>query len=236
MIMKHLILLYFGLCLFVSCSPKITSQIIERQPQNDGEVFVLLKKDDLPNDARKIGTITVSPRYFTTTKGGTLDRVIDKGKLDAKRMGGNVIVITQHKAPSISKATHYIEADVYAANTQLVEKSDTHSADYSSIWLYRYMWADGFSYDVFLDDKVVYSSIGGTKAEIRITKAGKYTIWATTGQKKVSYSLDVKLGRDYYVETNIWSGLLIPNPLFIPVSTISGKMAIAEITRNLVVE
>lgn len=233
--MKHTMLL-LELCLFVSCSPRISSQIIERRPQNDGEVCVLLNWDDLPNDARKIGTMTVSPRYFTTTKGGTLDKVIEKGKYDAKQMGGNVMVITQHKAPSISKATHYIEADVYATNSRIVESPDAHPADYSSIWLYRYMWADGFSYDVLLNDKVVYSSIGGTKAEIRITEAGKYTIWATTGQKKVSCTIDVKLGKDYYVETNIWSGVLIPNPLFIQVSTIAGKMAIAEITRTLVVE
>lgn len=227
------ILLITSLYLLISCSPKVTSQIIEHQQRNDGQVIVLTSNKDIPLGSKKLGSFSIKPRYLSTTKSCKLDNLLDEARKSAKEIGGNALLITRHTAPSITNSKHSIEVEVYTIDLPVEEKINCHSLEYASIWLYRYMWAADFRYDVYVDNNKVYSSIGGTKTEVRIKKAGRYTIWATTGGKKVSLILDIELGKDYYVESTIWAGVITPNPLLIPVSNTAGQIAMEEIEDTL---
>ena len=221
----------FLMLLLASCSPRVSMRItnpVKAPMESDRDVIIIDPSVEVPKEYR-IGHIEVSPRFFSSTKQGTYDVVLQLAMQRAKEKGGNAILVTSHCSPNVSNAKHRINADILIVPDDFVNFStpDNPHPDYASIWLYRYPWGQRCEYDVYMGDKWVYWSRPNTKTEVRVHNPGEYVIWAKT-EKRVSLSLKVEMGRDYYIETNIWAGIVCPNPLLFTVSDYAGKDACAQ--------
>lgn len=88
------------LCLLASCSPKVTSTMAKTYPSLPPETPVkVFYKVDVPAGSEEIGQIRVSDTGFST--GCDSLTVINKIKNAALKAGGNAVLITEHKKPSI---------------------------------------------------------------------------------------------------------------------------------------
>ncbi|MDE6494378.1 MAG: DUF4156 domain-containing protein [Bacteroidales bacterium] len=110
----------FCLCLlfpllFVGCSgtKKVTNVLTYRTPYN-GEVLVKGLGEIVPEGAVLLGSVSVGEGGFTRTKNCTYQAVIADIRSLAAGMGGNAVVITKHKEPSVWESScHQISANVY---------------------------------------------------------------------------------------------------------------------------
>lgn len=109
---KRIILSFFSfVLLFYGCSPKISTRINKTySPLNYKEdVLVLGLNDKIPDNAQQLGEVKISHTGFTTNC--SYDVVLDKAKLEARKVGGNVIKITEHKPPAnMGSNCHRIKA------------------------------------------------------------------------------------------------------------------------------
>jgi lipoate-protein ligase A len=109
--MKNITILIFTfLLLLTSCSPKISSSIRKEYETLNYEekVSVLQTNDKQPEDAEILGIVKVGDTGFSTKC--DYDVVLEKAKLEARKVGGNAIRITKHKKPNFWSTCHRIEA------------------------------------------------------------------------------------------------------------------------------
>lgn len=101
---------------FISCSSTKQVSILNYQTalHHGTEVQILGQGQDLPADAKLIGSINIGDSGFSV-KCGYSD-VIKKAQDQARQMGGNILQITEHKDPDIWSTCHRIKADVYLIN------------------------------------------------------------------------------------------------------------------------
>ena len=214
--------------LFVSCSPKFYVDHLKMGDSDGKGSFVFISgRDEIPESAQKLGTMTVAPRYLTTTKKGTYDEVLRIAREQTVKSGGNAAFIGSHYLPDATHATHRIVVDMLQIPDSCsihINKKDSIHPEYASVWLYRYNWFPSCTYDVYIDEDCVYWSKGGTMTEVRFYESGQHEIWAKV-EKRVSLPIQVEVGKDYYIETNVWSGALVPNPLLFQVSEFAGREA-----------
>ncbi len=79
-------------------------------------MHVITKMADLPEDADKIGNIKVGDSGFSTNCG--FDKVMEDAKIEARKIGGNILFITRHKTPDLWSSCHRISADIYFSESQ----------------------------------------------------------------------------------------------------------------------
>ena len=116
--MKFILLLGPLLIASVSCSPRVTSHLnttYEPLPETES-VAVLPVGSAVPEAAELLGDVAVNDSGFTSSKNGTYDAVIDLATQEARRAGGNVLLLTEHRKPDYVSSIHRIKADVYHAN------------------------------------------------------------------------------------------------------------------------
>ncbi|NDW18214.1 porin family protein [Dysgonomonas sp. 216] len=100
------------LCLFASCAPKITTTIIKPYPslQPDAPIEVLFAQR-IPAKAEEIGQVRISDSGVSTNCDSLT--VINKIKDEARKAGGNTIIVTKHTKPSIwGSSCHQMTATV----------------------------------------------------------------------------------------------------------------------------
>ncbi|TAF45767.1 MAG: hypothetical protein EAZ51_02490 [Sphingobacteriales bacterium] len=99
------------LFLFASCAPKINTQITKTYPTlnfND-EVKVFGLKTVLPANIEVIGSIKIGDTGFTLNC--NYETVLENAKIEARKIGGNAIKITEHLFPSVfGSSCHRIKA------------------------------------------------------------------------------------------------------------------------------
>ena len=84
------------------------------------------------------------------------------------------------------------------------------------------------SYDLHLDDEVVFRVKNKTKTTLKITSEGLKTLWAKT-ETKVELPVDVKFGNEYYIQCSISFGALVGRPKLELVDNKTGKEEFAKI-------
>ena len=229
--MKNLFLLIAIAAVLAGCSPKISSNLhSSHQPlTDDSEVAVLELNASFPENAEVLGQIKIGDSGFTT-KNGSYHDVLKIAKDQARKVGGNVVKITEHKSPDLMSSIHRIKADILRVEdvSVLLDNDDdfSHSVhpDYAVIYFYRESGAGSLvTYDVHIGDTKVYRSRPQNKAEVKIYEDGEVEIWAKT-EAKESFVLSVRKGADYYVRTGVTMGLLLGRPDLDVVSVESGKV------------
>ena len=228
--MRKYVVLFFIEFVLLGCSPKITSNFTtSHTPLNkDMEVMILDIDAPMPENAEVLGQIKIGDTGFTT-KNGNYAAVLNIAKDEARKAGGNVVKITEHKSPDMISSMHRIKAEILRVDDLSVLSGDmsdmevsTHP-DYAVIYFYRESGAGALvSYDVYVGDTKVYRSRPNTNAEVKLYEEGDVEVWAKTEAKEV-LPLTVKKGADYYVRTSVSSGIMIGRPRMEIVSAETGR-------------
>lgn len=109
--MKYLLLIIT--IAFCSCSPKIRTSVSEKYEKLDDtyKVVVFNSKSELPSNFSKIGTTKIGDTGFTTNC--DLVTILEKAKIEARKIGANALLITEHLYPNLlGSSCHRISADL----------------------------------------------------------------------------------------------------------------------------
>lgn len=228
--MKRLLFFAFAAVMLAGCSPKIVSNLTSAHqalPQ-DAEVVVLGPETPGPDNAELLGQIKIGDSGFTT-KNGTYPEVLELAKEEARKAGGNVVKVVEHKGPDMVSSIHRITAQILRVEdvASLDEAEDVQTVsshpDYAVIYFYRDAGTGPLvTYDVHVGETKVYRSKVNTKAEVKIYEEGEVEVWARTEAKEI-LPLTVKKGRDYYVRTGVTIGIMVGRPSFDLVPAESGR-------------
>jgi hypothetical protein len=215
-------ILIFSICclmIFNSCAPKISTSISKNYPpldyREDVKVFGL--QDPIPSSSEEIGTVKIGDTGFSSNCDWEV--VIDKAKIEARKIGGNAIKIIDHIPPSLmGSSCDRITAKILKVEnfntiaSTIKEDSSLVNADYAIIHVYRYSGAGAFvSYDLHLGDTVICRVSNRWKKTIKIRKDGLNTLWAKT-EVKEELPINIKFGKEYYIRCGITMGLLVGRP------------------------
>ena len=228
--MRHLLITIWAAAILSGCSPKITSSFTSHHTPlaKDAEVLVLDMAAPMPENAGVIGQIKIGDTGFTT-KNGNYAAVLNIAKDEARKAGGNVVKITEHKSPDMLSSMHRIKAVILRVDDLSVLSDDisdvevsTHP-DYAVIYFYRESGAGALvSYDVYVGDTKVYRSRPNTNAEVKLYEEGDVEVWAKTEAKEV-LPLTIRKGSDYFVRTSVSAGIMIGRPRMEIVSDKAGR-------------
>lgn len=228
--MRHLLITIWAAAILSGCSPKITSSFTSHHTPlaKDAEVLVLDMAAPMPENAGVIGQIKIGDTGFTT-KNGNYAAVLNIAKDEARKAGGNVVKITEHKSPDMLSSMHRIKAFILRVDDLSVLSDDisdveisTHP-DYAVIYFYRESGAGALvSYDVYVGDTKVYRSRPNTNAEVKLYEEGDVEVWAKTEAKEV-LPLTIRKGSDYFVRTSVSAGIMIGRPRMEIVSAKAGR-------------
>lgn len=111
------VILYLGL--LCSCSPKIITVLIsDSQPKSlnkNEKIEVYDVNDILPKDLKKIGYSSLGDPGFTLKC--DYKTMLEKAKKEARKLGADVIKITQHKTPTLlGSSCHRLKISLYQKN------------------------------------------------------------------------------------------------------------------------
>lgn len=116
------ILFVLILIILNSCAPSISTTSIQTSESLNAQddVIVYQKGAILPQNLKLLGKTAIGDSGFTVNCG--LDVMIEKAKNEARKIGANAIVITEHILPSIwGSSCHRIKADLVIIDTQSKE-------------------------------------------------------------------------------------------------------------------
>lgn len=83
--------------------------------------------------------------------------------------------------------------------------------DYAVVYFYRTGNYVKTPYNVYLGNDIVYRSKNNTKAAVKVDKPGTYEIWGKT-ESRESLTLDIEMGKEYYVKTFVHFGVALWRP------------------------
>lgn len=97
--------------------------------------------------------------------------------------------------------------------------------DCALLYLYRNRDFKGsmMSYDVRLDNVVIYHAKNNSKTTVKITKEGMSILMAKT-EKKIEIPIDIQFGHEYYIRCGIKFGALVGRPKLEIVDKQTGKI------------
>lgn len=228
--MRHLLITICAVAILSGCSPKITSSFTSYHTPlaKNAEVLVLEIDVPMPESAEVLGQIKIGDTGFTT-KNGNYAAVLNIAKDEARKAGGNVVKITEHKSPDMISSIHRIKAEILRVDDLSVLSDDmsdmkvsTHP-DYAVIYFYRESGTGAFvGYDVYVGDTKVYRSRPNTNAEVKLYEDADVEVWAKTEAKEV-LPMTIKKGMDYYIRTSVSAGIMIGRPRMEIVSAETGR-------------
>lgn len=219
------------MCLLVllsACSPKVRTYLIapDKAVITNEPVVLLGLTDPISEDAVTIGTVKVGDTGFTTDC--SFETVIHVAQSRAAEMGGNVFKLTSHKYPSVMSSCHRIEGEVL--RTSDPEKlrwklsAASHKPDSAVIYIYRNSsYGALVYYDLYLNDSVICNVTQGCREVVYLRQPGMYKLWAKT-EKTETLTLQVELGKVYYVECGVAMGVLIGRPMLDLVDEETGRL------------
>lgn len=227
---SHGLMIIISLILFSACNPKISTSISKTYPPLDykQEVIVIGLDQPEPVNAEVLGQVKIGDTGFSTKCG--YDIVIDKAKLEARKVGGNAIKIIEHKLPNAMGSTcHKIKAKILKVEniesyTQKEEEKELLlDVDYAILNVYRYSGAGALvNYDLYLGDSVICRVKNNFKTTLHIKKDGLNTLWART-ETKSEAPINVKIGKTYYLRCGIGMGAFVGHPKLELIDSKTGK-------------
>jgi hypothetical protein len=104
--------LLIGVMFWSACSPKINTTILQKYPplDNTQEVTVYKIGDIVPSHAIVIGTLKIGDSGFSTNC--NFEKIMNHAKMQARKLGGNALKITEHRPPNLISSCHRIKADI----------------------------------------------------------------------------------------------------------------------------
>ena len=211
-----------------SCSPKITTSLTKSYPALDYKMDVaVIGLDQVePAGSEVLGQVRIGDAGFTSNC--DYEAVVEKAKLEARKVGGNAIKITEHQSPSMGSTCHRITAKILKVadvGQFLVKEIESFmvNVDYAVINVYRYSGPGAFvGYDVSLGDSIICRVKNNYKTSIKVKKDGLNTLWART-ESKSEVPINIKFGRVYYLRCSVGIGAFVGRPKLELVDWKTGK-------------
>lgn len=216
--MKKLACLLLPAILLSSCNPKVSTRISKSYSPLDyqKEVAVIGLDHAEPDNAEVLGEVKVGDTGLSTKC--DYDIALEKAKLEARKVGGNIIKIIEHKPPSImGSSCHRITAKIFKAENieaflQKHEEEPLLDVDYAIINIYRYSGTGALlGYDLYLGDSLICRVQNNFKTTLHIKKDGRNTLWAKT-ESKSEIPINIKPGKTYYLRCGVAMGALVGRP------------------------
>lgn len=110
-IIEHFLLLLTAFVMLTGCSATVSTTIVKKYDPLDyrQEVYVVgLHQSILVGQAQELGEIKIGDSGFSTDC--DYETVIEKAKNEARKIGGNVVKITDHRFPSALSTCHRIQS------------------------------------------------------------------------------------------------------------------------------
>ena len=218
-----------------ACAPKVSNVITKSYAPLDykEEVLLLDIQAPVPDGADEIGIVKIGDSGFSTDC--DWNTVIEKAKMEARKAGGNVIKITEHKTPDFVSSCHRITAVIFRIDNvdeiTAAAKADDAAADwdYALLHIYRYGGAGALvGYDVYLGNDVICRAKNRWKTTIQIRSFGLNTVWAST-ESKTEIPVNFEPGREYYIRCGIKMGIAVGRPTLELVDKNTGQAEFASI-------
>lgn len=225
------------------CAPKI-STLLEGTPLTalapDAQVLVLGVNDVSPAGCPSLGTLRVGDNGLTVNCG--FDRMLEEAKGRARKAGANVLKLTYIIEPDMSSTCYRLTAELLVApDLKVLEASlqrQRQEADksrlpagtpYALLYVYRpsAFGAEAVSYDLHLNDSVVYRARYDTRTVIRLSKPGPVILWTKATSPRLT--LEVEPGKEYFVRCGVATGGFSPQPVIGFVSTRQGRLEYEQV-------
>ena len=224
----HVVIIFVILASICSCSPKISTSISKNYMPIDykQEIMVIGLDQAEPDDAELLGQVKVGDTGFSTNC--SYDVVIDKAKMEARKVGGNAIKIIEHKLPSMmGSSCHRITARILQVKNveyYMAEEDEIIlDVDYAILNVYRYGGSGALvSYDLYLGDSVICRVQNNYKTTLYIRNDGLNTLWAKT-EAKSEVPINIKIGKTYYLRCGISMGAFVGRPRLELIDSKTGK-------------
>ncbi len=224
----------------LSCSPKVatnfTSSVKYPALDFDKEVYVFEKGESLPPVVAEIGEVKISDNGLST--GCTYEQVIEKAKIEARKVGGNTLLITEHKLPStMGSSCHRIKAQILITNPDSafiagMNISSIAGEDYALLYVYRFGGTGSLiNYDLHLGDSVICKVRNNSFDTITIRKAGMNSLWAKT-ETKAEIPIDIEFGKEYYVRCGLSMGIVAGRPTLELANPSTGKREFSKLLKS----
>ncbi|MDR0384792.1 MAG: hypothetical protein LBH60_01795 [Prevotellaceae bacterium] len=225
-------LLFFCLAVLFGlsgCNPriKVTKSNYSYPPLDYAQkVFVLEINDEFPAGAENLGTLKVGDTGFSTNC--EWETVIENAKNEARKMGGNVVKIIEHKLPSIASSCHRITAQILrVSDVSLLSQNKTAAIvndwDYALLHFYRSDEAGILvGYDIYLGESVICRAKSNWKTTVKVYSGGRNSIWGKT-EAKTEIPVDIEIGKEYYIRCGISMGIMVGRPTLTLVDNPTGK-------------
>lgn len=229
--MKHLasLLIISALILVSACSPKIRTNLSQSYPALDYKQAVLVFgiAEAAPDIAEVLGEIKIGDAGLTINCG--YEVVLDKAKMEARKVGGNAIKIIEHKTPSaFGSSCHRITANILRIEDidnymPEVEDEILLDVDYAILNVYRYSGMGSLvGYDLYLGDSVICRVKNNFKTTLHIKKDGLNTLHAKT-EAKAEVPINIEMGKTYYLRCGIKMGAFVGRPKLELMDSKTGK-------------
>ena len=120
---------------------------------------------------------------------------------------------------------------VIASTDGEIQRSDNQPSD-DCVLLHFYrpgsMMGAAISYNLYLDDEVIFRVKKKSKTTLKITSEGLKTFWAKT-ESRAELPVDVQLGQEYYIRCGLGMGAFVGRPRLEIVDNKTGKSEFAKI-------
>ena len=225
---------FFIIC---SCNHKVSTSIVKKHPTLDykTEVLVLDLTEKIPENAEVIGEVKLGDTGFSTKCNYEL--AIEKAKLEARKFGGNVIKITEHKSPSALGSTcHRIKATIIkVANTESIKRTFAATEDkitdedFATLNVFRHQgYGSLVKYNLHFNDSILCKVSNNFKTTVKLNKEGLNTLWAKT-ESRSEITINVINGKTYYLRCSIGVGASVGRQKLELVDSKIGRMEFESI-------
>lgn len=174
------IIVSFSIVIFLlqGCAPKVNTLITKTYPTlgYNEEVKVFGLKTVLPVNIEVIGSIKIGDAGLTLKC--NYETVLENAKIEARKIGGNAIKITEHSFPDLWSSCHRIKADILRIeniNSLKIIENQENSPSNTNDLLDQVILKDGRVFKGYIKkeaDGIIYFTLvkNGTNTETQINK------------------------------------------------------------------
>lgn len=208
-----IVLILYATCFLKACGPILKTTLVPGiQPsilEKDAEVYVYASSDRLPVNLSKIGnTSIVADDYKQKCDLRTL---LEQVKREARRLGANVVHITQLDVPSHKNFCHRLQTTLYTGAKDSISKqykilkfnsNVARDKQYALLHIYRFDGASSWlRYNLKLGDTTLCRVKNNFKTTLKLNKEGSNLI--TINNRKRGLPIDIVFGKEYYLRCSV---------------------------------
>ncbi|MDW3648914.1 MAG: hypothetical protein R8P61_17730 [Bacteroidia bacterium] len=201
--MKNQILLITGiLCCLFSCSPKISSDIIDPSDSlSEAEVIHVYEvEEDIPQNSEFKGKLEIGE--IGLTKNCNYDLLIAEAKKLARRSGANLVKMIEVKSPGLVSTCPRIKAELYRNDEIETYGSLEGDTAYALIHFYRpkNFFGSAIKFKIYSKQGELIGALqNNSKFSLKMIDFGDQIFWSPKVGRD-SLHIDIEKGKEYFIK------------------------------------